>query len=59
MVKVSTLFHRVDDFDDSNASSQIPDLLDQNYEDKLLQQVLGPLIFDPGDKLVQNILNHF
>ena len=57
MVKVSTLFHRVDGFDESNISSDYPDLLDQDFEDYFLDKLLTPLVFDPGDKLVQNILS--
>jgi len=56
MVKVSTLFHRVDGFDDQNASSTIPDMLDQDLGDQYLQNLLNPLIYDPGDKLVKAIL---
>ena len=56
MVKVSTLFHRVDGFDESDESTDLPALLDQNKEDSFLQSLLEPLIFDPGDKLVQTIL---
>ena len=52
MVKVSTLFIRVDEFDESNEKSQIPDLLDQDKEDHFLEELLRPLVFDPGDKLV-------
>lgn len=56
MVKVSTLFHRVDGFDESDESSDLPAFLDQNKEDSFLQALLEPLIFDPGDNLVQTIL---
>ena len=56
MVKVSTLFHRVDGFDESDVPSHIPDLLDQDMEDKFLRKLLEPLLFDPGDRLVQTIL---
>lgn len=57
MVKISTLFIRVDEFDESKVSSHIPDLLDQDKEDQFLKELLKPLVFDPGDRLVQNILN--
>ena len=57
MVKVSTLFHRVDGFDVINQTSHIPDILDQDLEDNFLHKVLGPLLYDPGDKLIQTILN--
>lgn len=56
MVKVSTLFHRVDGFDESNVSTNYPDLLDQDFEDYFLDKLLAPLVFDPGDKLVQSVL---
>ena len=57
MVKVSTLFIRVDEFDESNVSSDIPDLLNQDKEDYFLNKLLKPLVFDPDDRLVQNILS--
>ena len=56
MVKVSTLFHRVDGFDEQEASSAIPDTLDLDLGDHFLQNLMEPLIFDPGDKLVKTIL---
>ena len=56
MVKVSTLFHRVDGFDELNASSTIPDKLDQDLGDQFLEDILTPLIFDPGEELVKTIL---
>ena len=56
MVKVSTLFILVDEFDESNEKSQIPDLLDQDKEDHFLEELLRPLVFDPGDKLVQKVM---
>ena len=58
MVKVSTLFHRVDGFSEfDHQSSQFPDILDQDLEDKFLHKLLEPVLYDPGDKLVQTILN--
>ena len=57
MVKVSTLFHRVDGFNESNQTSHIPDILDQDLEDKFLHKLLEQMLIDPGDKLVQTILN--
>ena len=57
MVKVSTLFHRVDGFNEIDHTSHIPDILDQDLEDNFLHKVLEPLLFDPGDKLVQTVLN--
>ena len=59
MVKVSTLFFRVDGFDGSDVSSLNPDFLDQDLTDKFLNQLLKPLVFDPDDKLVQKILSKF
>ena len=56
MVKVSTLFHRVDGFDELNASSTIPDMLDLDLGDQFLDDMLTPLIYDPGEKLVKTIL---
>ena len=56
MVKVSTLFHRVDGFDELNASSTIPGNLDQDLGDQFLQEIMTPLIHDPGEKLVKTIL---
>ena len=56
MVKVSTLFHRVDGFDELNASSTIPDMLDQDLGDQFLEELLNPLIHDPGEELVKTIL---
>ena len=59
MVKVSTLFYRVDGFDGSEVSSNIPDFLDHELTDKFLNQLLKPLVFDPDERLVQNILSKF
>jgi len=56
MVKVSTLFHWVDGFDDNNASSTIPGLLDLDLGDQFLEKLLAPLIYDPGERLVKTIL---
>ena len=57
MVKVSTLFHRVDGFNETDQISHIPDILDQDFEDNFLQKLLEQMLYDPGDKLVQTILN--
>lgn len=57
MVKVSTLFFRVDGFDESDVPISIPDFLDQDLTDKFLSQLLKPLVFDPDERLVQNILS--
>ena len=56
MVKVSTLFHRVDGFDEHNTSSTIPAMLDQDLGDQLLNEILNPLLHDPGEQLVKTIL---
>jgi len=56
MVKVSTLFHRVDGFDELDASSDYPESLDQDFGDQFLQELMEPLIFDPGKQLVKTIL---
>ena len=55
MVKVSTLFHRVDGFDELNASSTIPAMLDQDLGDQFLEELMTPLIYDPGEQLVKTI----
>lgn len=56
MVIVSTLFHRVDGFDELNASTTIPAMLDQDLGDQFLQELMAPLIHDPGEELVKTIL---
>ena len=56
MVKVSTLIYRVDGFNETYTLSAIPGLLNQDTGDHLLNKLLGPLIFDPGEKLVKTIL---
>jgi hypothetical protein len=56
MVKVSTLFHRVDGFDETSLPTEDPELLDQEYADKYLNNLLKTLVFDPGDELVQKVL---
>ena len=56
MVKVSTLFHRVDGFDESGTSFNGTDTMDQVLGDDFLEEYLGPLEIDPGDKLVSSIL---
>lgn len=56
MVKISTLFHRVDGFDESGTSFNGTDNMDQVLGDDFLEQYLGPLEIDPGDKLVSSIL---
>ena len=56
MVKVSTLFHWVDGFDESDLSTKNPFLLDQDFADNFLANLLEPLVFDPGDELVLKVL---
>ena len=56
MVKVSTLFHWVDGFDESDLSAKNPSLLDQDFADNFLNKLLEPLVFDPGDELVLKVL---
>jgi hypothetical protein len=56
MVNVSTLFHRVDGFDRENESNDTWELPDQNIETQFLRSILEPLLFDPGDELVQRTL---
>jgi len=56
MVKVSTLFHRVDGFDESGSIMQVTESMDLVPGDSFLQDLLGPLEVDPGDKLVNAIL---
>lgn len=56
MVKVSTLFHRVDGFDESGTSFNGTGTMDQVLGDNFLEELLGPLEFDPGKKLVNAIL---
>lgn len=56
MVKVSTLFHRVDGFDDKITSSDTRELSDQLLETQFLTDLLEPLLFDPGDEIMQRIL---
>jgi len=58
MVKNSTLFHWVDGFEELNFPVSSPILLDQNFEDEFLNELLEPLIFDPGDKLVKTVLQN-
>jgi len=57
MVKVSTLIHRVDGFDAEDQSNKTRELPDQNIEEeKFIRDLLEPLLFDPGDELVQRLL---
>lgn len=56
MVKISTLFHRVDGFDTSDISARNSNIADQDFEDDFLNRLLEPLVYDPGDELMQKIL---
>ena len=57
MVKVSTLIYRVDGFDAENQSIKTRELPDQKTEeDSFIRNLLEPLLFDPGDELVQRLL---
>jgi hypothetical protein len=57
MVKVSTLFHRVDGFDETDVPLDAPPgTLDLEADDLYLKKLLKPLLYDPGDRLVQRIL---
>ena len=56
MVKVSTLFYRVDGFNKVNFISTVPDVLNQQKGDQFLENLLGPLVIDPGEELVKTIL---
>lgn len=56
MVKVSTLFYRVDGFDEVNFVYAIPDVLNQDKGDQFLENLLRPLVLDPGEELVKTIL---
>lgn len=55
MVKVSTLFYRVDGFNGQNTLAPLPDVLNKDPGDQFLEDLLSPLIFDPGEKLVKTI----
>jgi hypothetical protein len=58
MVKVSTLFYRVDGFDEvgSEQEDYHPVSLDEEQTDEFLNNLLEALIFDPGEALMQRIL---
>ncbi|HDR68584.1 MAG TPA: hypothetical protein ENN61_05980 [Bacteroidaceae bacterium] len=54
MTKHSTLLYWIDDFDSnsSNYSAKIDELLNDDF----LYTFFNPLIFDPGDDLVKQVL---
>jgi hypothetical protein len=57
MVKISTLFHRVDGFDEYDVPLDAPpEILDLEFEELFLRKLLKPLVYDPGERLVQEIL---
>ena len=56
MVKVSTLFYRVDGFNKVSFISAIPYMLNQDNGDQFLENLLSPLVIDPGEELVKTIL---
>ena len=57
MVKVSTLFHRVDGFDEKSVPLDAPlEIQDLKIDDDYLNNLLQPLLYDPGERLVQEIL---
>jgi hypothetical protein len=58
MVKVSTLFYRVDGFEKTKTSNETRELSDQLIDDQFLKELIGPLLFDPGDEIVQRILHN-
>ena len=58
MVKNSTLFHRVDGFDETNTSDETRELSDQLFDNQFLKELLEPLMYDPGDEVVQRILHN-
>ena len=55
MMKVSTLFYRVDGFNEQNTLSTIPDMLNQDLGDQFLEDILGQFTLDPGEELVKTI----
>jgi hypothetical protein len=56
MVQISTLFHWVDGFNESEIAFKEPFTLDAEFVDSFLNHLLDPLIFDPGDELVAALL---
>ena len=56
MVKISTLFNRVDGFDAQNTSFTFPDFMAAYFGDQFLKDLLAPLIYDPGEDLVRAII---
>ncbi|HER08597.1 MAG TPA: hypothetical protein ENO20_06765 [Bacteroides sp.] len=56
MTQISTLFHRVDGFNESEIKIKYPIVLDIEFVDSFLSHLLEPLIFDPGDELVEKLM---
>jgi hypothetical protein len=56
MVKVSTHFYRVDGFNGEQFYQQTRELPDPNIETQFLTRLLEPLLYDPGDELVEQLL---
>jgi len=57
MVKISTLFHRVDGFEEETDNSMLRELPQPDIENHILTEILEPLLVDPGEDLVQKILH--
>jgi hypothetical protein len=58
MVKVSTLFHRVDGFDETHVNHISRELPDPDIASQLLSSILEPLLYDPGEELVRRTLQN-
>lgn len=56
MVNISTLFYRVDGFDTTEEANENPVFSDQDIADEFLSELLGPLVYDPGEALVRKVL---
>ena len=56
MVKISTLFHRVDGFEEQPENPTLRELPQLNIESHILTEILEPLLIDPGEYLVQQVL---
>ena len=56
MAKVSTLLHRVDGFDENTDKTSPPKLPEPNIETQYSTAFLEPLLFDPGEEIVQRLL---
>ena len=56
MVIVSTLFYRVDGFNEQNTLSTFPEIRNQDPDDQFLEDLLGGYLLDPGEELVKSVL---